>query len=368
MKILAAAGDIGGARAIIPVLELLSDQSEPFEIVDHGYLGKNAHSDWQKIHPELSSGQKSLEYRLKQREYGVFLFSSSVKDTFALNIARLANRFNVPVIHILDNWTNYLARLKNDDLPILYPDIYTVMDKLAYEEAINDGVPENILKITGQPALSSLRKEVSTWLIENRKEKFRKPGLPENKKLIAFISEPVEADQGAGPDSPQYRGYTEKTVLKQFCHYLQPYSGEVQIGLVPHPREDSNALIEVWEQFRGNLDGGLFRINSGREAVFIADGISGMVSILLYEAWLIGKPIISLQPGLRQPHFSFMNKMQGCHYLTESGQWKEKISKWLTEVNSVQKETELRPELNIHADAPKTIYKIIERLLDNSLN
>jgi len=365
MKILATAGDIGGARAIMPVLDYLFNASVPFEIVNHNYLGKHAPDNWQRVSPLLEGRVDSLESRFRRNEYGALIFTTSVQDTVALNISRLASLYNIFTIHLLDNWTNYMLRLTNDGLPSIYPEVYAVMDDYALKAATDDGIPKNILKITGQPALSSLEDEFLDWSNTNKSEKRVSIGFHKKKKLLIFVSEPVEADQGGGSESPQFRGYTEKMVLQQLCHYLQPYSDEIQLGLLPHPRENDNELQKEWEMYRGNLVGGIVMANTGREAVFMADGVSGMASILLYEAWLINKPVISLQPGIKQLYLWIMNERQGCYFLSESGQWEVKVREWLTDVHKAPKESKVKHDINIHKNAPEKIAKILINSLGN---
>ena len=42
MSLLAVSGDVGGARAIIPVLDYLYSDNEPFTIVNHSFLADEA--------------------------------------------------------------------------------------------------------------------------------------------------------------------------------------------------------------------------------------------------------------------------------------------------------------------------------------
>jgi len=235
------------------------------------------------------------------------------------------------------------------DGEMFFPDLYLVMDDLAYEGACADGLPATALKIVGQPALASLNKEY-------RQTKLKKRG--NGKKLLVFISEPAEADQGAGVESPQYRGYTEKTVLKEFCKRLNSFSDKYLIGIAPHPRENREELFKFWQKFRGNLEGGLLE-KGGREAVFAADGVAGMTSILLYEAWLINKPVISLQPGLCKNDLNFMRKRQGVLCVTEHNEWGNAMDEWLGQLAEPKENRNFRDELKLHEQAPANIGEIL---------
>ena len=328
MNIIAISGDPGGARSLIPALEVLDKKAEEFAIVDHRFLGNEAAADWKRI-PPIMSGETSLENIFSTGRAKVLVFTTSVKDKFPLQAALMAKQFGLKVLCLIDNWMNYTQRLKIDGETIFIPDAYMVMDDLAKAEAISEGLPESILRIVGQPALGTLATEYQNWKKKGRTEYFENFGLDVTKKLIAFISEPASKDQGSGAENPQYRGYTERTILRQLCEEFQPFADDHQLCIVPHPREDAAELDAFWKQYRGEISGGLLKLKSGREAVFLADGVAGMASMLLYEAWLINKPVISLQPGLLRPQLAFMQKRKGAYCVTETQQWHNDMLLWM---------------------------------------
>ena len=116
---------------------------------------------------------------------------------------------------------------------------------------------------------------------------------------MLFVSEPVEMDQGGKDSFPEYRGYTEKEVLPLFCQAAQPFADELFLLIAPHPREDGSALERLWREHRGCLEGRILAAGEGREAAFSSFGVAGMASVLLYESWLLGLPVLS-QPGVRR--------------------------------------------------------------------
>jgi hypothetical protein len=358
MSVLVVTGDVGGTRAIIPVLDYLSERNEPFTVVEHGFLKNEAVKKWKTISASLH-GNNSLESLFGNSCFKALIFTTSVKDIFPLKVARLARDFGVYVICLLDNWMNYRYRLEIDGQQVFLPNLYLVMDDLAFEEARKEGLPEHILKVVGQPALASLGEEYHQWSIEDKRREFEILGLRKNRKLIIFISEPVESDQGASPESPQYRGYTEKIVLVELCKRLQPFADKYQLGIIPHPREDTGELDKLWQQHRGVLQGGLIKTNNGRQAVFLADGVAGMVSILLYEAWLINKPVISLQPGLCRPQLDFMRKREGVFCVTVFSEWPAAMKAWMREIDKTNEPVGIKKELELHMRAPGNIGEII---------
>jgi hypothetical protein len=291
---------------------------------------------------------------------GVLVFATSSKDTTALTMARRAGACLIPTIHVLDNWTSYALRLRMDGLPPFVPDAYTVIDDLALREAEEDGVDGSVLCVTGQPALASLREEYRAWG-NGVPGDMADRGAPRSGTLvIAFVSEPVTHDQGAMPASPGYRGYTEKEVLSLFCQTMQPYADRVKITVLPHPREDREELSRHWESARGLLEGGIVSVERGRHAIFEADAVVGMASLLLYEAWLLGKPVMSLQPGLRVKPLRMLESREGVLFIDRRENMDDRVKKWVSSIRPGVRKTPL-PELGLHEKAPENVFRLIER-------
>lgn len=362
MKILVGAGDVGGARAILPVLHYLKKTTDILiEIINHGYIGDHAPKSW----PRADLTENEIEVRKTLLAgFDAYIFGTSVHDTFALEVVHIAKELSVPVVCVLDNWMNYKRRLEMDGLPPLYPDVYAVMDDLAKKEAVEQGIPERILCITGHPGLSDLADQYDSYPFDDRFEILKNFGFSQEKKLVVFISEPAEMDQGPDLTCPRYRGYTEKTVLKSLLKYLQIFSNGIQVGIVPHPREDVSALLQIWEEGKGELQGGILSFKTGREAMFIADGVCGMASILLYEALLIGKPVLSLQPDLRLQDASFLKKKGVKAFITDKSIMRSEIQKW-SESLFDYRPTSFHDDLFLHKNSPKLLGELIQTVAHN---
>lgn len=363
MKVMFASGDIGGARALLPVMEFCERKSLPFVMLEHGHIISEAPKRWGRVSLGDEFDMTIAESLFKRNDIGVIVFASSVKDAIPLKLARWARELNISVIHVLDNWTGYRRRMEMDGLPAFTPDIYTAIDDFAFEEAIKEGIDESGLKITGQPALASLSREYRFRKeLDIRNERTRL-GIAPGKIFIVFVSEPVEHDQGASPSSPEFRGYTEKIVLRLFCEVLQPYSNTIEIGLLPHPREDVDSFLNHWNECCGSLKGSLLRLGNGRESLFCADAVAGMASILLYEAWLLGKSVISLQPGLRHKQLRMLQKRSDVIFNDSYEGITTSLESWVTAIQT-DNWTALRPEAQLHEKAPENIFRLVEKFLN----
>jgi hypothetical protein len=360
MTILFVAGDVGGARALLPVMQVCADTGRPFMLLAHGHLVQEAPESWPRVSFCCDNHDGAMQDFLQGHDIDRLVFASSVHDTLPLSIARCAKQLGIQVIHVLDNWTGYRHRLEMDGFPALAPDVYTVMDECALQAAIRDGIDASVLEVTGQPALASLADEYMALSTDELLKKRKSLGCEQQRLLLVFISEPVAQDQGTSPAAPYYRGYTEKDVLQLYCHHLQPCADQVEIALLPHPRQNHHALSRLWWHCRGVLRGGVITGISGREAVCLADGIAGMASILLYEAWLLGKPVISLQPDLRQDALRMLQERQGVVFVDAYEGAEKAVGRWLEALQPGRKHT-LHGDLALHRAAPEKIMTILER-------
>lgn len=358
MSTLFASGDIGGARALLPVITVFHRQGRAVNVLDNGVISHMVSRDALLSIP-FESGHNAVKKRLLDENIQSLVFASSIRDTAALTCARAAQSLGVKTVHVLDNWTNYRLRMENDTLPMFIPDVYAVMDQQAFDGARDDGILETILQITGQPALSDLADRYQRMKPEIRDAEKQKHGFTGDRKVIVFVSEPVTADQGDDPDCPTYRGYTEQQVLRLFCDAARSHAEQIEIGILPHPREDRQAVTSRWEKYKGNLGGRVLNMDNGRDAVLWADGVAGMASILLYEAWLMGKPVISIQPDLRINTLEMLKKRENVVFVDRRETAYARLHEWIKMVVDARIESP-RHELFLHQQASDRIFEIID--------
>lgn len=361
-SILFASGDVGGARTLLPIAEVCYETAHPFVVLDHGAISRELPAGWNRISFNNEPRCETVNNLLRSYDIGVVVFASSLKDDLALRVARQAQKLEIPTVHVLDNWTNYRLRMEVDGQPTFSPNVYTVMDDIASMAAIEDGIEKAILAVVGQPALANLKSDFADCNEASRHKKILPLKFNPDKKLIVFVSEPVEHDQGGDASFPQYRGYTEQVVLKMLCESLQEKASGIEIGILPHPREDKERLAAIWHRYKGKLTGGVMDLKRGRDGVFLADAVMGMASILLYEAWLLGKPVASLQPGIQTHSLYMLSCRENVLFVDSYDYFHSMIRQWFSSIFA-GKIFSPRPEIKLHEQAPLNVYNIASDLI-----
>ena len=359
-------GDIGGANVLLPMILYFESENIPSMVVDHGYLSRVLSEYRLKNVDMIPPCDETLKNIFTSNQVGAYLFATGGWDTFPLTLARKAKDFSIPVMYLLDSWVNYRVRMELDGMPTFHPDVYAVMDRVAFEAARKDGIPEKSLSITGQPALWTLANEWLHWKSKNDASHggAANPRLNNLEKTVVFVSEPVENDHGTTGESFLFRGYTEKEVIKLLCSELGDYAEKIRVRILPHPRDDIEKLNQYWGMFKGRLEGNILGTSNGREAIYAADGVCGMASILLYEAWLIGKPVLSIQPGALRSDLYFLKNKTGCHFISDNESDISVFDDWIDEIKGKPVDTNARQsELIQHENATRNVFFQLQRFL-----
>jgi hypothetical protein len=262
---------------------------------------------------------------------------------------------------VLDNWSSYNRRLQTDDGPLLEPDLYAVMDEAARQGALAEGVSESCLVVTGHPAFAEFAEELRMLPHCERHAAANRLNLPTDKVNLAFVSEPFWQVFGENTCAPDHPGFTAERVLASFAVALAPYAARIHLAILPHPKQNAAEVEKLWERVRGNLAGGVVSLNRGRDILPALDGIAGMASILLYEAWLGGLPALSLQPGCRVKDLQRFALLDGIEYVATEEAIPAATAAWFTRCSSGERKN-ARPELALHQAAPGRIADLVLQL------
>ncbi len=290
LRVLVVAGDAGGAAALAPVCRALAARGT--ELAAWGYA--QAPAVWERLSVSCRSlepgfGEADARRRVAETAPDALLLGTSVNGRdHEREFVRAGRERRIPSLAVLDFWSRYRERFEDaggalEDLP----DRVAVMDERAREEMLAAGFPAGVLEITGSPALEDLGPEWAARVDRGRVR--RSLGVGPEELLVVYASQPLRL---VGPEP-------ECEVLAEVVGALpgrDPTGGREVVLLVrPHPREDPARLVEATRRARARV------VVSGagdpREVVASADLVLGRSSVLLLEAGLLGRPVLSLQPG-----------------------------------------------------------------------
>jgi len=291
------AGDAGGASALVPVLLRLADVSD-LSAAPLAY--DRATGVWQArgiAFSRLSPAGTARDYAELLDGFDLLLTATSANGIdLDRNMTAEARRRGLPSLAVLDYWSNYRRRFGP---PPQWPDRIAVMDDRAREEMVACGFDAERIMVTGQPALDEVRGWRGASAAAVRADLRRRVGVRSDDIMVLYASSPVGISVAAGEPASD-PGYNTFSVLTLLIESLEELAGEMagRLTLVvrPHPREDGVAF----ERFRDRSVTVLIEAGGhGRDWLLAADVVSGMTSMLLVEACHLGKPTVSVQPGLR---------------------------------------------------------------------
>lgn len=299
-RVVAVAGDPGGADAVGPVLAALRAAGRPVTALAYAQAGPV----WARRGVPSEPLPPTPDAAALLAGAGALLTATSCNGLDLEKPFRAAaRRLGVPSVAVLDAWSNYVARFAGPDGRLDHlPDRVAVMDAQARDEMIAAGFDPGRVTVTGQPAFDDLAARRAAFDPARRAAARGRLGVGPDERLVLFASQPLAALCGSDPSHPDYWGYTEQTVLALLTAALDRIVRRRRTTLTlvvrPHPREDAGTLRGLTAgAARVVVDGGG---GDGPEVALTADLVTGITSVLLVHACLLGCVVLSLQPGLRR--------------------------------------------------------------------
>lgn len=206
---------------------------------------------------------------------------------------RAGNQGSIPSIAFVDSWQNYRLRFSGcgpgEDLAFL-PDLIGCPDALARREMEACGFPAGRLRVWGHPGLDQTVRNFRPgdrtrfwWKEPERLACFQ----------ILFVSEAITEHFGRS------RGYDQTDCFQELARWLENCSAPVNLLIKLHPKESRTLHLPYFQTVARHHRVVTLEGTSPLDALGLADLVVGMTSMLLIEANAVGKPVISLQPGLR---------------------------------------------------------------------
>jgi hypothetical protein len=218
---------------------------------------------------------------------------------FELQCIREAKQAGIRTISFVDHWVNFRLRFLDENKKMLLPNEVWVLDEKARELAIEEGLPEHILRINRNPYheyLEYLWKpafEGKAYLDELH---ISKKGFH-----ILFAPDPLSLRDGK-----QIAGFTEDEALEQLLQVLSDLEFPVQLIVKCHPLQPVKILEEAVKKAKVPVH--IITSADTLELVNASDLVIGFYSNLLLEANALGRKVIRFFPGNEKADWLSHNK------------------------------------------------------------
>jgi len=294
-KILFFSCEPGGAEVLIPVIRLVQAQAG-LEVVVLGYGHALARFAKKEI-ACLEIGPVALEdFSLFDRHAPDLLITSATSlpgvDMTEKYLWRQAKQRGIPSLAFLDQWQNYTVRFsgnKDHERLAYLPDWINCLNEVGREEMIREGFDEGRLVVFGHPYLSSLKHDLPMLDAVQLKADLHISSMD---KVALFVSEPIREYCG------NKRGYDQYQVLEYFLSNLAEATERPKILVKLHPKDNYQSFQGLAKKFEILSPHFISNELSSLECLTVSDFVFGMSSIMMIEAYILEKIVVSLQPGL----------------------------------------------------------------------
>jgi UDP-N-acetylglucosamine 2-epimerase len=183
------------------------------------------------------------------------------------------------------------------------------MDELAKREAIEDGIDEERLIITGQPYFETV---LENWKNVNSKDVIKaKQNIAHDRFVILFVSEPLSKVYKQANHLDHFYGFTEISIFTELITALENVLDKLHqkpiIIIRNHPKEDPESFKIFLKKYKELIT--VDNVSNAFELVKIADLVIGMSSMLLIESAILGKSIESVQIGMKRKDNFVLNRL-----------------------------------------------------------
>ncbi len=341
-KILLFAHDPGGANAISPLIEALKNNGHELFVYAKGPAIS-------KIPQAVELKSENIQNFLKELAPDFILTGTSANDFTEKYLWRAAKNMNIKSMAFLDHWINYGIRFskyglkdiqkynKNKSFDFL-PDYICVMDDFAKQEMIKEGIPEKIIYSFGNPHFESLKKQIKLEDIEKIRSKFIKKG---EDFIITFASEPYTEDYGLG---------NEKQVLRDLQDIITKIDKKISLVVKLHPKEELSKYSEFEYLY-------IEKETNSIDMIMASDLIISMTSMVLIEAMILDKNILSYQPNETNINKFILTRNKFLDFINKKEDLESKIKLQILNNQNRKNSFELKKD---------SIYNIV-KFLENNL-
>jgi len=325
------ANDPGGARAILPVLELLQKRGHAVKFLAAGPAIAIAEGEFSSIPRVVLRDRASLAQCLevlRRPPVEALLSAAGAYNLLEHTARRAAQKIGIPVVAVLDSWWFYRERferiVRGGQRQTSWPDHICAIDAKTQRDLLALGVGPERVTVTGAPHLErtlqrtrqaarkvkTVRRRLGLGATIPCAVFFSEPSRRPGKKSVETIKRVVAArgePAGLGCDPVAIVALVASAIERECAK-----GGKVALIVKPHPAEDP-AELRRWATSQNHRSVEVIvATDPGPAELFaVGDVFFGLTSITLLEASLTGKMVVSVQAVSGKPR-SWLAKYDCC--------------------------------------------------------
>lgn len=299
LRCLCLAGDTGGLNGLAPIVRGLIDAGHQADLwLNEQIFDTYADSPALATKPGcLNADSAPGIAKTIGTDFDLLLATVNWSGMLERQLIQAAQEQAVPTVSPIENWGPFIGRFSevaggaHRDILKYLPDHVFVVDDLAKQIAMDEGVPGDRMTVMGSTHLEAfinghhLLPSVDPAILAKQLKH------DATKKAVVFFSQALRRERP--PSSPDYLGYDEAQVLDDLCQVLVSTDMDCQLIVKLHPFEAEADL--VLPKAIDGLDPVITKTIPSADLIHYADVIVGMVSNVLIEAAALNKPVISYQ-------------------------------------------------------------------------
>lgn len=281
---------------------------------------------------------------------------------------RWADERGIASLAVLDQWQNIMRRFSSphvSDRPPARPTRIAVMDELVRKEMLAGGFTADQVVVTGQPYLEWSLQHSRAKQLDCRPQVRRKMIVESNERVICFVSEPLARFYGR-----EMLGFDEFSILTEVVASLRASCKTVQpvcLWIKLHPKD----RYEDFGRWQGGQVCPGFRLRviqkeiGPEETLWGSDLVIGMCSLLLVQAALIGRPVISAQLNASnsQPDWCYLSQRGWIPRITSTRELQHLLQRLLNDQQYLREYVARQSVMSSHEGAAKRIAELSVRLI-----
>lgn len=302
-NIIIFAEDPGAALFLRDLPAVLRGRGATPVVVAGPFAAAYFHGEQVRNAPTVSAPEVARELLRELNADVVVTGTSENPDSLAFDLIHAARAAGIPSFGAVDSPPNAEYRFRGRaDHPLAHlPDFILLPDRSSEAAYRRLGVMDERITVCGHPQLHAISRLRSKWGEAERQQHRARwfPHVPEDRPIFSFASE-LSVGLGDAPfrKTADYRLHGTSgseargdIVAEEFLRAARNHPARPHLVLRLHPKQTRTAetrLAALFDQVSQD--------EPALEVAHAADIVAGMTSILLAEAYKLGRPVLSIVP------------------------------------------------------------------------